>query len=41
MARLSKVVQSYSGLLATRFFLELCEAGIFPGSFYLISFWYK
>lgn len=34
-------VQSYSGLLATRFFLGLCETGIFPGSFYLISFWYK
>ncbi|KAI0842916.1 MFS general substrate transporter [Hypoxylon sp. FL0890] len=34
-------VQSYSGLLATRFFLGLTEAGIFPGSFYLISFWYK
>ncbi|KAI1461617.1 MFS general substrate transporter [Annulohypoxylon moriforme] len=33
-------VQSYSGLLATRFFLGLAEAGIFPGSFYLISFWY-
>ncbi|ESZ94476.1 putative allantoate permease [Sclerotinia borealis F-4128] len=34
-------VTSYSGLLATRFFLGLCEAGIFPGSFYLISIWYK
>lgn len=34
-------VKSYSGLLATRFFLGLTEAGIFPGSFYLISFWYK
>ncbi|KAI1213912.1 MFS general substrate transporter [Annulohypoxylon truncatum] len=34
-------VQSYSGLLATRFFLGLAESGIFPGSFYLISFWYK
>lgn len=34
-------VKSYSGLLATRFFLGLAEAGIFPGSFYLISFWYK
>lgn len=34
-------VRSYSGLLATRFFLGLFEAGIFPGSFYLISFWYK
>ena len=34
-------VQSYGGLIATRFFLGLTEAGIFPGSFYLISFWYK
>jgi MFS family permease len=34
-------VHSFSGLLATRFFLGLFEAGIFPGSFYLISFWYK
>ncbi|XXG99233.1 hypothetical protein Hte_005570 [Hypoxylon texense] len=34
-------VKNYGGLLATRFFLGLCEAGIFPGSFYLISFWYK
>ncbi|KAK8042966.1 MFS general substrate transporter [Apiospora phragmitis] len=34
-------VKSYSGILATRFFLGLAEAGIFPGSFYLISFWYR
>ncbi|KAI3317136.1 putative allantoate permease [Xylariaceae sp. AK1471] len=34
-------VKSYGGLLATRFFLGLAESGIFPGSFYLISFWYK
>ncbi|KAL1969447.1 hypothetical protein VTN77DRAFT_8885 [Rasamsonia byssochlamydoides] len=34
-------VHSYSGLIATRFFLGLAETGIFPGSFYLISFWYK
>ncbi|TWU70645.1 hypothetical protein ED733_000791 [Metarhizium rileyi] len=34
-------IQNYSGLLATRFFLGVFEAGIFPGSFYLISFWYK
>lgn len=34
-------VQSYSGLLATRFLLGLAESGIFPGSFYLISFWYR
>ncbi|KAI0546918.1 putative allantoate permease [Xylaria curta] len=34
-------VNNYSGLLATRFFLGFFEAGIFPGSFYLLSFWYK
>jgi MFS family permease len=34
-------VQNYSGLIATRFFLGLAESGIFPGSFYLISFWYR
>jgi MFS family permease len=34
-------ITNFSGLIATRFFLGLLEAGIFPGSFYLISFWYK
>ncbi|ERF68098.1 hypothetical protein EPUS_06909 [Endocarpon pusillum Z07020] len=34
-------VQSFSGLIATRFFLGLAEAGVFPGCFYLISMWYK
>ncbi|KIN03217.1 hypothetical protein OIDMADRAFT_40820 [Oidiodendron maius Zn] len=34
-------VQSYSGLLAARFFLGLCEAGMFPGSFYMMAMWYK
>ena len=38
---LQGLVQSYGGLLATRFFLGLAEAGMFPGSFYLISMWYK
>lgn len=35
------LVQSYSGLLATRFFLGLFETGMFPGCFYLIGMWYK
>ncbi|KAI9739608.1 MAG: hypothetical protein M1834_006326 [Cirrosporium novae-zelandiae] len=35
------LVQSYSGLLATRFFLGLAETGMFPGCFYLIGMWYK
>ncbi|KAF2759481.1 MFS general substrate transporter [Pseudovirgaria hyperparasitica] len=34
-------VQSYAGLLATRFFLGVFEAGMFPGSFYLIGMWYR
>ncbi|RPB04530.1 MFS general substrate transporter [Choiromyces venosus 120613-1] len=34
-------VQNYSGLLATRFFLGVFEAGMFPGCFYLIAMWYK
>ncbi|KAI0976184.1 major facilitator superfamily domain-containing protein [Xylaria arbuscula] len=38
---LQGVVQNYSGLLATRFFLGLFEAGMFPGCFYLIGMWYK
>lgn len=35
------LVQSYSGLLATRFFLGVAEAGMFPGCFYLIGMWYR
>lgn len=35
------LVQSYSGLLATRFFLGLAETGMFPGAFYLIGMWYR
>ncbi|KIW12393.1 hypothetical protein PV08_09670 [Exophiala spinifera] len=35
------LVQGYGGLLTTRFFLGLFEAGMFPGSFYLIGMWYK
>ncbi len=35
------LVQNYSGLLATRFFLGFFETGMFPGSFYLIGMWYK
>ena len=34
-------VKNYSGLFVTRFFLGLAEAGIFPGSFYILSCWYK
>ncbi|RFU74181.1 pantothenate transporter liz1 [Trichoderma arundinaceum] len=35
------LVQNYSGLLATRFFLGVFETGMFPGAFYLIGMWYK
>ncbi|KAK8158741.1 major facilitator superfamily domain-containing protein [Phyllosticta citrichinensis] len=35
------LVQNYAGLLATRFFLGLCETGMFPGCFYLIGMWYR
>ena len=34
-------VKNYSGLLVTRFLLGPAEAGIFPGSFYILSCWYK
>lgn len=34
-------VQSYTGLLITRFLLGFFEAGMFPGCFYLIGMWYK
>ncbi|KXS11702.1 MFS general substrate transporter [Gonapodya prolifera JEL478] len=30
-----------AGLLAARFFLGLCEAGLIPGVFYYFSFWFK
>jgi MFS family permease len=38
---LQGLVQNFSGLLATRFFLGFFEAGTFPGCFYLIGMWYK
>jgi MFS family permease len=37
---LQGIVTNYSGLLATRFVLGLCESGIFPGCFYLLGSWY-
>ncbi|KAJ4357778.1 High-affinity nicotinic acid transporter [Didymosphaeria variabile] len=38
---LQGLVQDYSGLLATRFFLGVFETGMFPGAFYLIGMWYR
>ncbi|KAI5293905.1 hypothetical protein KEM52_005034 [Ascosphaera acerosa] len=35
------LVQNWSGLMATRFFLGLCESGMFPGCFYLMGSWYS
>ncbi|CAI4214375.1 unnamed protein product [Parascedosporium putredinis] len=35
------LVNSYSGLLAGRFFLGLAEAGFFPAASYLLTIWYK
>lgn len=33
--------QNYAGILTTRFFLGLFEAGMFPGCFYLLAMWYR
>ena len=35
------VVENFSGLAATRFFLGLAEAGLFPGVNYYLSCWYR
>lgn len=34
-------VQNFGGLVTTRWFLGMCEAGMFPGCFYLLSMWYR
>lgn len=34
-------VHNYSGLMAARWFLGLCEAGLFPGIGYYLSCWYR
>ncbi|OQD77791.1 hypothetical protein PENDEC_c002G03350 [Penicillium decumbens] len=34
------IVQNYSGLLATRLFLGVAEAGLYPGVAYYITLWY-
>ncbi|KAK5076092.1 High-affinity nicotinic acid transporter [Lithohypha guttulata] len=34
------LVNNWGGLMTTRFLLGVFEAGMFPGSFYLISMWY-
>lgn len=35
------LVHDFQGLMASRFFLGLCEAGLFPGVNYYLSCWYK
>ncbi|EIW77869.1 MFS general substrate transporter [Coniophora puteana RWD-64-598 SS2] len=40
VATLQGVVHNYSGLLACRFFLGLCEGGLFPGITLYLSFFY-
>ncbi|KXT09413.1 hypothetical protein AC579_8437 [Pseudocercospora musae] len=37
---LSGVTSSFAGLLATRFFIGVFEAGFFPGAIWLVSQWY-
>ncbi|KAG6815558.1 hypothetical protein H0H87_000568 [Tephrocybe sp. NHM501043] len=37
---LQGVVHNYAGILACRFFLGLCEGGVFPGLVLYLSFWY-
>ncbi|KJZ77938.1 hypothetical protein HIM_02575 [Hirsutella minnesotensis 3608] len=34
-------VHNFSGLMAARWFLGVCEAGLFPGINYYLSCWYK
>lgn len=34
-------VKNFGGLMTTRFFLGMAEAGMFPGCFYLIAMWYR
>lgn len=31
----------FGGMVTARFFLGVCESGVFPGCFYLLSFWYS
>ncbi|KKK17973.1 hypothetical protein AOCH_005266 [Aspergillus ochraceoroseus] len=35
------LVKNWGGLMTTRWFLGMCETGMFPGCFYLIGMWYK
>ncbi|RMZ82981.1 hypothetical protein DV737_g1792, partial [Chaetothyriales sp. CBS 132003] len=35
------LTQNFAGLVTTRVFLGLFEAGMFPGAYYIMSHWYK
>ena len=35
------LVHNFQGLVTARFFLGVCEAGLFPGVNYYLSCWYK
>ncbi|KAG6917453.1 hypothetical protein DXG01_002430 [Tephrocybe rancida] len=37
---LQGIVHDYTGILVCRFFLGLCEGGVFPGLVLYLSFWY-
>jgi len=34
-------VKNYTGLVVARWFLGVCEAGLYPGVSYFLSCWYK
>jgi MFS family permease len=34
-------VKNYQGLMTARWFLGMCEAGLYPGVNYFLSCWYK
>jgi len=34
-------VKNFAGLMSARFFLGVCESGLFPGAIYFITTWYK
>ncbi|KAL4903571.1 hypothetical protein BDW74DRAFT_185971 [Aspergillus multicolor] len=41
VSTLQGIVQGFSGLMAARFFLAICEAGFFPAASYLLTTWYR
>ncbi|KAL4791067.1 major facilitator superfamily domain-containing protein [Aspergillus venezuelensis] len=41
VSTLQGIVEGFSGLMAARFFLAICEAGFFPAASYLLTMWYR